>query len=85
MHTGRVEQVFFLLPHLEYLRNPRRLYSVCIRIFFLGYKVISTKHMSLYCVYLVVCWRVWDWKVDWSVKANKINRFVFFFPPQQNL
>ena len=29
-------------------------------------------------MYLVVCWRVWDWKVDWSVKASKINRLLFF-------
>jgi len=34
--------------------------------------------MSLCCMYLVVHWRVWEWKVDWSVKASKINRSFFF-------
>jgi hypothetical protein len=28
-------------------------------------------------VYLVVQWRVQDWKVDWSVKASKIKRLLF--------
>jgi hypothetical protein len=37
--------------------------------------------MSQYCSYLVVHWRVWDWKVDWSVKASKINRLLF--PPAE--
>jgi len=27
MHTGRVEQVFFLLPHLEYLWNSHNVYQ----------------------------------------------------------
>lgn len=41
--------------------------------------MISMKYMSLYYVYLVVRCKLWDWKVDWSVKASKINRLLFFF------
>jgi len=52
MHTGMVEQVFFLLPRLEYLWNPHRLYSVCIRISFLGYKVIVWSK----CHYIACIW-----------------------------